>query len=101
MKTLLNKLTPQDYDSLIGLIIKESIQIKYLEDEVLTSNNILKMEKWELKEYDAVYQDHKNEILCIKEKMIENEIYFNNILSKYNLSTATFLSQFTPSKFKR
>lgn len=82
-------LKPQHQTTVIGQLLDLKEQIKYHETHTAPFYN--EMAEWERKEYVAVYKDNVSDFHKKIEYIKNNEANFNEILSQYNLSVATFI----------
>ena len=84
-------LKPQHEESVIGQYITYKNQELYYINEV---EPILKsLEEWERKELISVGDDWKKRVQKSKQYIINNERFFNKILSEYSLSVTVFLAK--------
>lgn len=90
MKTLILK--PQHETTSIGLMLQYKSAIEYHNKNIAPRFN--EMEKWEQKEYKKNLIDYTNSLEDNKKYIIENESFFNELLSQYNLSVSIFINKY-------
>lgn len=85
----IEQLKPQHQDSVIGVMISLNCQMMHYKSEILPYIN--DMAAWEAKEYVLINDSNAKQFDDCKAHIIENESIFNEMLSSYNLSVATFV----------
>lgn len=90
METL--KLKPAHVDTVIGKLIDFKKAIDYHLEYIKPRYS--KMEPWERKEYEKVFQYDLEELKHLKFYLMDNEPLFNKMLSEYNLSVAVFIAKY-------
>lgn len=78
-----------DQDSLLGRAISLKSQIDYLKKEVVPFYE--NMEKWEEKEYRAVFVANCADLDSTLESIKDSEHVFNKKLAKYGVSVSEFI----------
>lgn len=87
MKTLVIK--DKHQGSVIDRMFNLKLQINYHKKEIAPYYS--EMQKFEQKEYLAVYNDNIAEFEELKQYIKSKEATFNDMLSEYNFSVATFI----------
>jgi len=85
-------LKPQHEDSVIGQILSLKSQLNYHKHSIAPFT--YEMEKWEIKEYEAINSDNYYKLEELKQYIISNEACFNELLSSYNMSVAIFVNKY-------